>query len=420
MMSASPPDHLATLYRISQAFSSSLDLDEVLDRVLDEVIATTRAERGFLMLREPSGALGFRVARGMDQQGIDAPEFQVSRSVVERVAANGQPTLTSDAQTDSWLGGRTSVRILGLRAILCVPLQLKGNTIGVIYVDNRLQVGIFSPQDLELLTGIASSAAIAIENARLYAIAVDRGRLERELQMAREVQNNLIPRQTPALPGWDFAAAWRPAREVSGDFYDFVPLDGGRLGVVIADVTDKGMPAALFMAHTRSVLRASITSRPTAADALTAANRLVTADSANGMFVTLCYAEIGSGSGQVTWVNAGHNPPVLYHARQRGFTELGRHGLPLGIDGEARYSQGTESLEAGDFIVLYTDGLTEGLDSTGDEFGVERTRQAVRSLADATAGEILTGLMESHAAFLRTTAPSDDVTVVVLRRVASA
>jgi sigma-B regulation protein RsbU (phosphoserine phosphatase) len=420
MMSASPPDHLATLYRISQAFSSSLDLDEVLDRVLDEVIATTRAERGFLMLREPSGALGFRVARGMDQQGIDAPEFQVSRSVVERVAADGQPTLTSDAQTDSWLGGRTSVRILGLRAILCVPLQLKGNTIGVIYVDNRLQVGIFSPQDLELLTGIASSAAIAIENARLYAIAVDRGRLEREMQMAREVQNNLIPRQTPALPGWDFAAAWRPAREVSGDFYDFVPLDGGRLGIVIADVTDKGMPAALFMAHTRSVLRASITSRPTAADALTAANRLVAADSANGMFVTLCYAEIGSASGQVTWVNAGHNPPLLYHARQRGLTELGRHGLPLGIDGEARYGQGIETLEDGDVIVLYTDGLTEGPDSAGDEFGVERTRQAVRSLADATAGEILTGLLESHAAFLGTTAPSDDVTVVVLRRVASA
>ena len=419
-MSASPPDHLATLYRISLAFSSSLDLDEVLDRVMDEVIATTRAERGFLMLREPSGVLAFRVARGMDQHGIDAPEFQVSRSVVERVAANGQPTLTSDAQTDSWLGGRTSVRILGLRAILCVPLQLKGSTLGVIYVDNRLQVGIFSPKDLDLLTGIASSAAIAIENARLYAIAVDRGRLERELQMAREVQNNLIPRQMPTLAGWEFAAAWRPAREVSGDFYDFVAQDDGRLGIVVADVTDKGMPAALFMAHTRSVLRASVTSRPTAADAVTAANRLVSADSANGMFVTLCYVEIGSGSGQTTWVNAGHNPPMLYRPRARGFSELGRHGLPLGIDGEAHYGQGTESLEAGDFIVLYTDGLTEGADSSGDEFGVTRARKAVLQLTDAPAGEILTGLLEAHAEFLGTAAPSDDVTVVVLRRVASA
>lgn len=420
MMSAPPPDHLATLYRISQAFSSSLDLDEVLDRVMDEVIATTRAERGFLMLREPSGALAFRVARGMDQQGIDAPEFQVSRSVVERVAANGQPTLTSDAQTDSWLGGRTSVRILGLRAILCVPLQLKGSTIGVIYVDNRLQVGVFSPQDLELLAGMAASAAIAIENARLYAIAVDRGRLERELQMAREVQANLIPRQTPTLPGWEFAAAWRPAREVSGDFYDFVPLDGGRLGLVVADVTDKGMPAALFMANTRSVVRASIISRPTAADALTAANRLVCADSGNGMFVTLCYAEIGPESGQAIWVNAGHNPPLLYRAHGQGFSELGRHGLPLGIDGDATYGQGTVSLETGDFVVLYTDGLTEGCDSAGEEFGVARARTAVLPLAASAAGEILTGLLEAHAAFLGATAPSDDVTVVVLRRIASA
>jgi sigma-B regulation protein RsbU (phosphoserine phosphatase) len=415
MSATPPPDPLATLYRISQAFSSSLDLDEVLNRVLDEVIATTRAERGFLMLRDAAGALTFRVARGMDQQAIDSPEFQVSRSVIERVAANGEPTLTSDAQSDSWLGGRQSVRILGLRAILCVPLRLKGATLGVIYVDNRLQVGIFSPKDLELLTGIASSAAIAIENARLYAIAVDRGRLERELQMAREVQVNLIPRQIPSLPGWEFAAAWHPAREVSGDFYDFVPLDRQRLGIVIADVTDKGMPAALFMAHTRSVLRATLLGHPAPSDALTAANRLVAADSANGMFVTLCYLQITAG-GQAIWVNAGHNPPLLYRAATRTFTELSRHGMPLGIESEAVLAQGVQELGPGDFIVLYTDGLSEGADESGEEYGMVRARQAMAAAAGSRAGGILAGLLDSHTRFLGSTAPSDDVTVVVVRR----
>jgi sigma-B regulation protein RsbU (phosphoserine phosphatase) len=418
-MTDTPTDRLASLYRISQTFSSSLDLDEVLDRVMDEVIAATRAERGFLMLRDAGGQLTFRVARGMDQLAIESPEFQVSRSVIDRVAADCRPTLTSDAQADSWLGGRQSVRILGLRAILCVPLQLKGAAIGVIYVDNRLQTGIFSPQDLEMLAGIASSAAIAIENARLYAIAVDRGRLERELQMAREVQANLIPRDTPVLPGWEFAAAWRPAREVSGDFYDFIRPDPSWLGIVIADVTDKGMPAALFMAHTRSVLRASLAGRSMPGEALAAANRLVCADASNGMFVTLCYLRLDSQSADVTWVNAGHNPPLVCRSRHRTFDELARHGLPLGIEADSPYGEGTTSLDAGDFIVMYTDGLTEGFDSSGAEFGLDRVRQTVLPMIGSSAGEILVRLLEAHGKFLGATAPPDDVTVVVLRRLAS-
>ena len=127
---------LALLYRLSQAFSSSLDLDDVLNRVMDEVIAATRAERGFLMLHDEQGILVFRVARGMDHQTIEAPEFEVSRGVVELAAREGQPQLTSDAQSDAWLGGRDSVMNLGLRSVLCVPLRLKGTTLGVVYVDN--------------------------------------------------------------------------------------------------------------------------------------------------------------------------------------------------------------------------------------------------------------------------------------------
>jgi hypothetical protein len=233
-------DRLELLCRLSQTFNSSLDLDEVLSRVMDEVIAAVRAERGFLMLHDEAGEPVFRVARGMDHQAIQAPEFQVSRGVVERVAREGKPQLTSDAQSEEWLSGRASVMSLGLRSVMCVPLQLKGATIGVVYVDNRLQAGIFT----------------------------------RELQVAHEVQASLIPRHTPDVAGWDFAARWKPAHEVSGDFYDFVPADG-RLGVVIADVSDKGMPAALFMALSRSIIRASVTSVPSPADAIDQANRLI-------------------------------------------------------------------------------------------------------------------------------------------------
>src|SRR4030042_698982 len=229
MATIDPPqlsgERLALLYRLSQTFNSSLDLDQVLNLVMDEVIAVTGAERGFLTLREANGSLMFRVARGRDQKTIDDPQFQISRSVVERVAQEGEPILTSDAQKDDRFSARQSVVILGLRSILCVPLKIKDQVLGVIYVDNRLQTGIFSEADLELLTAIASSAAIATENARLYQVAVEKGRMARELQMAREVQASLLPQETPQGPGWEFAACWQPARGGAGGYYDLTPLD---------------------------------------------------------------------------------------------------------------------------------------------------------------------------------------------------
>src|SRR5512136_2224101 len=211
MQNSSPAasDRLPLLLRLTQAFNSSLQLDEVLDRVIDEVITAVNAERGFVMLREDDGRLTFRTARGLDQSTIEAPRFQVSRSVAESVANEGQPVLTNDPMSDSRFRGRESVMMLGLRSILCAPLRVQDKIIGAIYVDNRLQAGIFNQEDLDLLSAIASSAAIAIENARLYKVAVEKGRMDRELEMARRVQSSLLPDDTPALPGWQFAACWQ-------------------------------------------------------------------------------------------------------------------------------------------------------------------------------------------------------------------
>ncbi|MEP7358423.1 MAG: GAF domain-containing SpoIIE family protein phosphatase, partial [Anaerolineales bacterium] len=361
--------HLALLYRISQTLTSSLDLEEVLNRVMDEVIAATHAERGFLMLRRPDGSLNFQAARGLDQRRIEAPEFQVSRGIVDKVARSGQPMLTSDAQSDARLNLRQSVLDLGLRSILCVPLQLKSEITGVIYVDNQLQAGIFTPADLELLAAIAPTAAIAIENARLYQAALEQGRLERELQMARDVQARLMPRATPQRPGWDFAARWEPAREVAGDYYDFITdHPDGSLGFVIADVTDKGMPAALMMALTRSVVRASTLALATPAEAIAQANRLICADAANDMFVTLFYGRLDLATGRLTYVNAGQNPPLLFRAGQLRPVPLTRTGMALGLITGAPYEQRTLQLEPGDWLFLYTDGVTDAMNAAGQSY----------------------------------------------------
>ncbi|MEE9616057.1 MAG: GAF domain-containing SpoIIE family protein phosphatase [Anaerolineae bacterium] len=420
-------DRLALLYRLSQTFSSSLDLDEVLNRVMDEVIAVTRAERGFVMLHEVDGRLVFRAARGMDQNTIDDPQFQVSRSVVERVAREGQPVLTSDAQSDDRFSMRQSVMILGLRSILCVPLRIKDQVSGVVYVDNRLQAGIFTQADLELLTSIASSAAIAIENARLYQVAVEKGRMERELQMAREVQASLLPHETPQIPGWEFAARWQPAREVAGDYYDFIPVvfnlakgsepsQGlGSLGIVIADVSDKGMPAALFMALTRSIVRASVGHAPSPADGIARANRLICTDSAGGMFVTLFYALLNPEAGEITYVNAGHNPPLLYRAEQDRLVELTRTGMALGVVADSPFEQRTVHLDPGDFVLLYTDGVTDATDAHLQDFGMERLRRVILDQQHAPATDVVASLEQAIDDFTGSTAPFDDIATVVIR-----
>ena len=413
-------DRLALLYRLSQAFNSTLDLDEVLNRVMDEVVAATRAERGFVMLREADGRLVFRAARGMERETIDDPEFQISRSVVERVAHEGQPLLTSNAQSDEWLSDRVSVIVLGLLSILCVPLQLKGTILGVIYVDNRLQAGIFSPEDLELLTAIAASAAIAIENARLYQVAVEKGRMERELQVARGMQAGLLPRETPQIPGWEFATRWQPAREVAGDFYDFFPLEEGRLGLVLADVSDKGMPAALFMALCRNTIRASVSHASLPADGIAHANRLICTDAADGMFVTLFYAQLDPQTGEFSYVNAGHNPPLLCRpgkgAQGGALTQLMPTGMALGVLPDFSFEQRTAHLKPGEFVLLYTDGVTDATGLPGQRFGMERLQRVVLDHQHAHAAGLVAALEAAIGDFAGASAPFDDVAILVVRR----
>ncbi len=410
-----PSDRLALLYRLSQTFNSSLDLDEVLNLVMDEVIAVTRAERGFVTLREANGSLVFRTARGMDQKTIDDPQFQISRSVVERVASEGEPILTSDAQTDDRLSMRRSVMALGLRSILCVPLRLKDKVSGVVYVDNRLQTGIFAQDDLELLTAIASSAAIAIENARLYQLAVEKGRLERELQMARDVQASLLPRETPQVAGWELAARWEPARQVAGDYYDFIPLDEGQLGLVIADVSDKGMPAALFMALTRSIVRASVGRTLSPAEGIAHANQLICADATGGMFVTLFYARLNPTTREIVFVNAGHNPPLLYRADEDELTKLTRTGMALGVLEDTSFEERTLSLNPGDFLLLYTDGVTDATDAQEREFGMGRLESVVLDHRHARAADIMSALDQAIHDFAGSAAPFDDIAILVAK-----
>jgi len=419
-LSSAPDDRFALLFHLTQVFNSSLDLNEVLNRVMDEVIATIRAERGFVMLVEEGGNLDFRVARGLDRRDIQAPEFEISRGTVERVSQERQPILTSDAQTDERFSARQSVFNLKLRSVMCAPLKVKGRVTGVIYVDNRIKADIFTGSDLDLLSAIASVAAIAIENARLYLVSMEKARMDQELQTARKMQTSLLPSEVPQIPGWDFAAFWKPAREVAGDFYDFIPLPDGKLGLVIADVCDKGMAAALFMAVSRSILRASLGNSPTPADDISHANLSICGDSNIGYFVTLFYAALDPTSGLLTYVNAGHNPPLLCQPNVKRNQiipiQLTRTGIALGADTLLPYHQETIQLHPGDFIFLYTDGVTEAEDPAGQAFGIKRLQRVLQECYGENAAEIISWVEKATTKFTASATPFDDITLMVVRR----
>lgn len=414
-MAQAKPQRLETLYRVSQALGSTLDLDSVLNVVIDQVVEVTSAERGFLMLGGTSAELNFRVARGIDQKTIEAPEFEVSRGVIERVAETRKAVITSDAQGEAWLADRTSVTSLRLRSIMCVPLLVQGRFIGLVYVDNRMQAGIFGGDDLDLLQAVANTAAVAIENVRLHMAALEQARLERELEVARQVQESLMPLRPPEIPGFEIIGAWRAAREVGGDFYDFIPRADGQLGIVIGDVTDKGVPAAFFMALARTTLRASLTGRGSTLAGLQQANRLISADSSSGMFVTLFYAGLAPGSKVLSCVSAGHIPPLHYRASERDAIRLERGGMPLGVDQDGSFAEMRVELRQGDALLLYTDGLVDAIDRQGEFYGWDRLERVLSVSGSSGAAEMLGSIEQDVNRFTAGTAPFDDITMVAVK-----
>jgi sigma-B regulation protein RsbU (phosphoserine phosphatase) len=400
-------EHLATLYEITRTLNSSLNLDEVLQNVMDRVIEVTRAERGFLMLRDdPQNKLVFKVARGMDRSDLESPGFQISTTIIGEVEKTRKALLTDNAQYDDRFVRGESIMVLGLRSILCVPILIKDRLIGLVYVDNRLQSGLFQEEHLALLTAFATQAGIAIENARL----------EKELQMAHDIQRGLLPRELPVLPGYEIAADWKSAREVAGDFYDFYPLGDGSLGMVIADVSDKGAPAAIFMAVARSLIRGNVLLTSTPEEMLRRVNCTILSDTQSGMFVTMYYTILKPG-GQMIGVNAGHNRPLLCRMHQNIHEFLPRGGHPLGWFDDLPVKAVEYRLEKDDILVFYTDGLTEAENTQTEPYGEKRLVEVVRASTGQPAAEILKRIIDSVAAFMGAAPPFDDTTLVVVRYV---
>jgi len=244
---------------------------------------------------------------------------------------------------------------------------------------------------------------------------VVRERLETEVQLARQIQQTFLPDALPQVDGWDFSARWKTARQVGGDFYDVFDLPNGRIGLFIADVADKGVPAALFMALTRTLVRAAVLETESPAVALARVNELLIPDTRQGMFVTGVYAVLDTGSGELTYVNAGHNPPIWVKP-DGSLEKLTRTAIALGVSADHAVEQKTIELSTGDNILFYTDGLTESFNSEDDFYGEARLIDALLTNTRASASELIDVVEKSLLDFIQDMPPADDLTMLAVRR----
>jgi sigma-B regulation protein RsbU (phosphoserine phosphatase) len=303
--------------------------------------------------------------------------------------------------------------------LFSLPLSIKGEKFGVLLAVDSSEKGS-RERRLEILSGVAQQISLAIQNDHVQKEMVVRERMEREFHLAREIQRSFLPNQVPEISGWDIDVSWRTARQVGGDFYDFIDLPGNRLGLVVADVSDKGLAAALYMTVTRTLIRATVREIDSPARVLEHVNDLLLSNSQNGLFVTAFYAILDLDSGHLTYANAGHNLPLIVYGKTRQVDHLEHGGTALGAFGIIELFDHHFQLQPGDFLLLYTDGATETFSPAGEIYGEERLSQAMQWIEITSARAILDQIDADLARFRQNEPLSDDLTLLVVKHLARA
>jgi len=404
---------LRTALEIGGALAAHLELDRLLEEVMNSLFGLfPTADRGFIMLRdEPSGEMRVRIAR--HRTGPQDESIAVSRRIVNEAVQQRAGILSADAMEDTRFADARSVVNFRIRSMMCAPLMNRNQVIGIVHVDTVRGVSHFTREDLELFTAVANQTALAIANVRAHEELRRRQRMQYDLALARHVQHSFLPDAPPQLPGLKFSAAYQAALEVGGDFYDFIPLRDGRIGVLVGDVMGKGMPAALMMARMMSDFRLLATNETDPARVLERINSGLVRRATRENFVTAALLFLDPTTRRVVVANAAHCPPVLRKARSGKVVEIGQEesGFPLGTDEDMRYSQFTLALDPGDCLLLYTDGLTEAQNAEDDLYGIERLMAALRSPPSSPAAVVERLLDEVHE-FVGDAPVTDDLTIL--------
>jgi serine phosphatase RsbU (regulator of sigma subunit)/pSer/pThr/pTyr-binding forkhead associated (FHA) protein len=420
---------IAALLEGLRALGSGRVLNDVLSLVLDSAIDVGGAERGFIMLATGTGELEFKMARGRGRSTLSGGSFATSRKIPEEVFRTGEPRVVPDLLESELANVHMGTVALGIRNVLCVPLRLvryldkaeaaeveRERRIGVLYLDSREKGVLMSSSTRAALETLATEAAVAIENARLYRETMEKARMEQEMRIAAEIQQALLPKMARAGSFFTAAAASLPCRSIGGDFYDYVDLPAGALGFALGDVAGKGPPAALLSAMMQGIFAAQAASSDSPSQTISRVNLALYRRGIESRFVTLMYGAIAP-DGRLTYCNAGHNPPLILSRSGSAPTvrRLETGGPIVGLFETATFEEETVNLTAGDWLIVFSDGVSEAMSASGDEYGENRIVSCVEQHKGMEPPQLLETLFADVRDFTHGAAQSDDITAMVLR-----
>lgn len=399
------------LIRAGRELAGHRPLADLFQVILDLSVDAVCAGRGILMTLE-NDALEVRAHRG---EG-----FQISKTVRDRVLREKASLLVRDAQLDQALREHVSIVEQKVRSMLAVPLQTSDRVIGLIYVDSPNLIREFSREDLNLLTVMANVAAIRIDHARLSEVEEAERAMAKEMQQAAQIQRGLLPSKAPEVAGMDIAGKTSACRTVGGDYFDYLPFPDGRVAMLVGDVAGKGMPASLLMSSLQARVQVLFEEPDDLARKVARLNKIICSNCPDNRFITFFMTVANPATGELVYTNAGHNPPVIVRAASKdgpGFellTEAG--GMILGILPMSIYQESRITMERGDVLILFSDGVTEAANPADDEFGEERLAALVARMRDRPAEEIVDAIHTAVTEFTQGAPAADDITVVVAKR----
>ena len=374
------------------------------------------------MLVTPEGELEFKLGRGRDRSTLPGNRFEISRKIPEQVFKSGESRLVADLLDDALADAHQGTVGLGIRNVACVPLKLlryveeaddeaEDRRIGVLYLDSRVKGSLRSKSTRLALETLAAEAAVAIENARLYRESQEKARLDQELRTAHEFQQALLPKAAPVKSYFEAAASMVPCRSIGGDFYEYLELEDGAFGFTLGDVAGKGAPAGLLGARVQEIFAAQAALHPSITVARI--NDVLTRRALEARFVTLLYGVLAP-DGQLTYCNAGHNPPLLLG--DGGVRRLDKGGMILGLFDDATFEEERVRMRAGDTLIVFSDGISEALNGAGEEFGDAHILDCVTAIPPGTDPRIVIDTLFTRVREFTVGEPqSDDMTTLVVR-----
>ena len=417
-LSAKPEVKLAALLEISNNLGRALSVEDILPKLLDSLFKIfVQADRGFVVMRPKADGPLVPVAV-KTRRPDDEERMRISRTIIEEAMKSRKAILSADAASDERFGLAQSIADFSIRSMICAPMiGSDGQALGVIQIDTLNQKARFIDEDLEVLAGVASQAAVSIDNAKMHEQVVEQRAMQRDLELARRMQRTLLPSKPPQVDGYFFFDYYQAARQVGGDYYDYVPLPGGRFAVIVGDVAGKGVPAALLMARLSADIRFSLASEEDPAKAVQQINEGFAHHDWADRFVTMIAAVVNPRTNDLTIVNAGHMAPLL-RGGGGSVEEIGEAaaGLPLGVAPGYEYEAHTHALEPGDVVTLFTDGFSEAMNGNRELYGLDRLKRQISSPAVSVV-DFGQHILEDVSRFVDGFDQSDDMCLVCFGRV---